>query len=80
MDIATAIESGKIHQQWLPDEIRYEKWAISPDTQKLLLEMGYTLTEVENIGSLMGITLDSETGIMEGAADSSSPNGGVAVY
>jgi len=80
MDIVTAIESGKMHQQWLPDTIRYEKWAISPDTQKLLLEMGYTLSEVENIGSLMGITLDSETGIMEGAADSSSPDGGVAWY
>ena len=60
MDIATAIESGKIHHQWLPDKIRYEKWAISPDTQKLLLEMGYTLSEVENIGSLMGITLTAK--------------------
>jgi len=80
MDIATAIESGKIHQQWLPDKIRYEKWAISPDTQKLLLEMGYTFSEVENIGSLMGITFDSEIGIMDGAADSSSPDGGVAGY
>ncbi|HEY9114030.1 MAG TPA: gamma-glutamyltransferase [Bacteroidales bacterium] len=80
MDIATAIQSGKIHHQWLPDKIRYEKWAISPDTQKLLLEMGYTLSEVENIGSLMGITFDNETGIMEGAADSSSPDGGVAGY
>jgi gamma-glutamyltranspeptidase/glutathione hydrolase len=80
MNIAAAIESGKIHHQWLPDVIKYEKWKFSPDTIKILEKMGYTLEEVNNIGSLMGITFDSETGIMEGAADSSSPDGGVAGY
>lgn len=80
MDIATAIEAGKIHQQWLPDVVKYEKWKFSPDTIKMLEEMGYTLEEVNNIGSLMGITFDNKTGIMEGAADSSSPDGGVAGF
>jgi len=80
MDISTAIEAGKIHHQWLPDRIVCEERAISPDTKILLEEMGHELYRVPNIGSLMGITFDSEIKIMSGAADSSSPDGGVAGF
>lgn len=80
MDISTAIEAGKIHHQWLPDRIVYEEFAISPDTGELLERMGHTLLKVPNIGSLMGITYDAKQKLMSGAADSSSPDGGVAEY
>jgi gamma-glutamyltranspeptidase/glutathione hydrolase len=80
MDISKAIEAGKIHHQWLPDRIMYENLPISPDTKKILEEMGHTLYLVENIGSLMGITYDAEKKLMTGASDSSSPDGGVAAY
>ncbi len=80
MDIKTAIESGKIHHQWLPDQIRYEAYSISADTRKLLESMGHDLRNVGNIGSLMGITIDQKTGIMSGASDSSASDGGVAAY
>jgi len=80
MDIRTAIEAGKIHHQWLPDQVRYERWAISNDTRRTLELMGHTLIEVGGIGSLMGIIYDPETGIMSGASDSSGADGGVASY
>jgi len=80
MDIFTAIEAGKIHHQWLPDRIMYEDKAISPDTKIILEGMGHNLYRVPNIGSLMGITYDAGKEIMSGAADSSSPDGGVAGY
>lgn len=80
MDIRSAIESGKIHHQWLPDQIRYERWAINADTKKILEGKGHTFRMVGNIGSLMGITYDVETKIMTGSADSSSKDGGVAGY
>ncbi|MBU1011547.1 MAG: gamma-glutamyltransferase [Bacteroidetes bacterium] len=80
MDIKTAIEAGKIHHQWLPDQVIYEKWGISADTKKVLELMGHKFRSVENIGALMGIVYDREKGIMSGAADSSSGDGGVAVY
>lgn len=80
MDIRTAIETGKIHHQWLPDQIRYERWAINTDTRKILEGKGHTFRMVGNIGSLMGITYDPITKLMTGAADSSSKDGGVAGY
>ena len=80
MNIARAIESGKIHHQWLPDRIMYENGTISPDTKAILEEMGHTLFRVENIGSLMGILVDEEKDLISGHADSSSPDGGAAGY
>lgn len=80
MDIKVAIEAGKIHHQWLPDQVIYEEWGISADTKKMLESMGHKFRSVENIGALMGIVYDREKGIMSGAADSSSGDGGVAVY
>jgi gamma-glutamyltranspeptidase / glutathione hydrolase len=80
MDIKTAIEAGKIHHQWLPDQIRYEQLAISADTKKTLEMMGHNFRSTRNIGSLMGIVFDSKTGVMSGASDSSATDGGVASY
>ncbi len=80
MNIKTAIEAGKIHHQWLPDNIRYEKLAISADTKRTLEKMGHRFYPTSNIGSLMGIILDPKTGVMSGASDSSATDGGVAAY
>lgn len=80
MSIKTAIEAGKIHHQWLPDQISYEAYSISADTRKLLESMGHSFKRVGNIGSLMGITYDSKTGIISGASDSSATDGGIAAY
>lgn len=80
MRIDKAIEALKIHHQWLPDIIRYEKHLLSPDTRDALESMGHTLKPTNNLGSLMGITWDAENKVMTGASDSSSPDGGAAGY
>ena len=80
MQIDKAIETMKIHHQWLPDEIVYERFLMSPDTRAALQAMGHCLREVKNLGSLMGITYDAEFKVYIGAADSSSPNGGAVGY
>jgi gamma-glutamyltranspeptidase/glutathione hydrolase len=38
-----AVDLPRIHHQWLPDEIAVEPLALSPDTEKLLSQMGYTI-------------------------------------
>jgi gamma-glutamyltranspeptidase/glutathione hydrolase len=43
MTIQEAIDSPRIHHQWLPDEILTEPYALSPDTLKILGKMGYTV-------------------------------------
>ena len=80
MQIDKAIETMKIHHQWLPDKIVYERFLMSPDTRAALQAMGHCLREVKNLGSLMGITYDAEFKVYIGAADSSSPNGGAVGY
>lgn len=80
MRIDKAIEALKIHHQWLPDRIIYEKHLLSPDTRKALEAMGHTLQERSNLGALMGITYDPVKKVFTGAADSSRPDGGAIGY
>jgi len=80
MPINKAIETMKIHEQWLPDEIRYERNLMSPDTRLALEKMGHHLVPVNNIGSLMGITYDAKFKVYTGYSDSSSADGGAVGY
>ena len=80
MRIDKAIEAMKIHHQWSPDVIRYERHLMSPDTRKALEAMGHTLRATGGLGALMGITIDPETGIITGASDSTRPEGAAIGY
>jgi gamma-glutamyltranspeptidase / glutathione hydrolase len=80
MRIDQAIEVMKIHHQWLPDVITYEKYLLSPDTRKNLEDMGHTLRAVRALGTLMGIQVDKENNIFIGASDSNSPGGTAKGY
>jgi len=80
MQIDKAIEAMKIHHQWLPDKILYEKGLLSPDTKSALENMNHTLLPVSALGQLMGIQLDALNKIMVGASDSSSPDGAAVGY
>jgi gamma-glutamyltranspeptidase / glutathione hydrolase len=75
LDIAKAIESPRIHHQWLPDRTSFERWGFSPDTVRLYEEMGHSIRWINNQGSAMGIFLEEESGIYFGAADSRSYDG-----
>ncbi len=77
MNIQQAIDSPRIHMQWLPDELAYEMYGISPDTMKILTSYGHNFAQRPgNIASATGIMIDKD-GIRLGAIDSRSD--GVAV-
>lgn len=40
-----AVDAPRIHHQWLPDQVYYETRGLSPDTLKILGDMGYKMTE-----------------------------------
>ena len=80
MDIAQAIEAPRIHHQWLPDVTSFEDYGISPDTQKLYEMMGHAIRYRKSQGRAMGIFIDRETGLIYGAADSRSFDGGARGY
>jgi gamma-glutamyltranspeptidase/glutathione hydrolase len=39
-----AVDAARFHHQWMPDEIFAEPRAFSPDTERLLREMGYSVS------------------------------------
>ena len=80
MRIDKAIEAMKIHHQWLPDTLVYERHLMSPDTRDALEKMGHKLYGVNNLGVLMGITYDPVLKVYIGAADSSSDDGSAIGY
>ena len=80
MRIDKAIEAMKIHHQWLPDMLVYERHLMSPDTRDALERMGHKLFGVNSLGVLMGITYDPELKVYIGAADSSSDDGAAVGY
>jgi gamma-glutamyltranspeptidase/glutathione hydrolase len=41
MNVQEAVDAPRFHQQWLPDETQVEAFALSPDTQKILIGMGH---------------------------------------
>ena len=41
MNIQEAVDAPRFHQQWLPEATNLERFALSPDTQKLLEGMGH---------------------------------------
>lgn len=40
-----AVDAPRIHHQWLPDQVFAEPFSLSPDTRRLLEQMGYRITE-----------------------------------
>ncbi len=41
MTVQEAVDAPRFHQQWLPDVTNVENFALSPDTQKILTNMGH---------------------------------------
>lgn len=70
MNIRQAIDAPRIHHQWIPDTVYYEKRGLSMDTVEKLHVMGHTLSEREGTSGLAeGIIIDTIHGILYGAAD-----------
>tara|TARA_B100001245_G_C22856343_1_gene411676 strand:- start:529 stop:1401 length:873 start_codon:yes stop_codon:yes gene_type:complete len=68
MTMQEAVEAKKIHHQWLPDQIKIESGAISPETKTDLEQQGYKFQEVEKIGRNDCILVLPD-GKLEGGAD-----------
>lgn len=76
MDVGAAVSVPRIHHQWLPDELRVEKWGLDALTLVDLKRRGHKINQTEPWGNSNAIVV-GEDGTLIGAAD---PRGeGVAV-
>jgi gamma-glutamyltranspeptidase/glutathione hydrolase len=93
LSLQEAIDAPRIHQQWLPDTLASEPFALSADTAAALTRMGYHLVPLEPWGSANSVeaigiapsdsTLAAalkfpRTGVFYGANDSRAPAGSAA--
>jgi gamma-glutamyltranspeptidase/glutathione hydrolase len=69
MDIQQAIDFPRIHHQWLPDELVFEPYGLSGDTQKVLVSLGHKLAKPRYLGDAEGIMIEEKTGVRLGATD-----------
>ncbi len=72
MNIQTAVNAPRIHQQWLPDKVFVEQ-GISPDTLDLLTVRGHHISQSRAMGAVAAIYIDPDTGLRQGAADPRQP-------
>jgi len=57
MNIQEAVDAPRFHQQWLPDVTYVEPYAFSPDTLKLLKDMGHVIGAPQSANHLAVISI-----------------------
>ena len=72
MNIAEAVSQPRLHHQWVPDQLRVER-GFSPDTLRLLREMGHDVKVVPTMGRAETVAFDG--GVFFGASDPRNPDG-----
>jgi len=71
MEPQEAVDAARIHEQWLPDVVYYEPYALSADTLKILASEGYKMVQQTPWGAAELI----EVGLPGLAADTSQSSG-----
>ena len=69
MNISEAVAAPRIHMQWLPDELRVEKYGVVKDVSEKLTDLGYNVSEQGPMGDVNAILIDPETGAVYGSHD-----------
>ncbi len=85
MPVTQAVEAPRVHHQWMPDQLTYERYGMSADTVALLKARGHTLKERASYeggyqGDAETILIDPETGLRRGAADPRKPDSRAVGY
>ena len=69
MSLERAVNSPRIHHQWLPDEISCEPFGIAKDVKSILLAKGYKFGDEKILGLVEAISFDKKTGEITGVSD-----------
>ena len=66
MNIQEAVDAPRIHHQWLPDVTNVERYALSPDTRRVLESMGYRFDNSQPANHVAAIIVGAPS--LEGTA------------
>ncbi|RMF22066.1 MAG: gamma-glutamyltransferase, partial [Bacteroidetes bacterium] len=73
LPLPEAVEAGRFHHQWLPDEIRVERDALPDSVLQELRRRGHSFREVNRMAVIKAIQV-REDGRLWGAADPRNPD------
>lgn len=77
MNIAEASNAVRVHDQWMPDEIRVE-YGLNVDTINLLEKMGHKVSKKATMGSTQSIVITPDG--LNGSSDPRKPDSSVMGY
>jgi gamma-glutamyltranspeptidase/glutathione hydrolase len=73
-----AVDAPRLHHQWRPEAVYFERSGLAPEIIKPLAELGYKLIEQRPWGAVQLIQIDN--GRLYGASDSRRPAGAAVGY
>jgi gamma-glutamyltranspeptidase/glutathione hydrolase len=81
MGIQQAVDSPRIHHQWLPDEIRWESLGLNPDSRAALEKLGHKFARFgSSMGSCHAIFIEPTSGHRIAGVDSRISSSGSAGF
>jgi gamma-glutamyltranspeptidase/glutathione hydrolase len=69
MDLVRAVGAGRVHEQWLPDQVVVDQQSLEPATRAALEARGHTFRIVDALGDAEAVMEDEETGLRTAASD-----------
>ncbi len=69
MDLNNAVNSPRIHHQWLPDKIDFEKNALNEKTRNELINLGYKIGQERILGNIQAILINNKNNLIYGCSD-----------
>lgn len=78
LDVSRAVNRGRIHHQWMPDEVWVDPDGLDPATRNALEAMGHKFKPIPGWGDAEAVMVDPNTGLKTAASDprnEGAPNG-----
>jgi gamma-glutamyltranspeptidase / glutathione hydrolase len=75
MNLQQAVDAPRFHHQWMPDQIYFEPFGISPDTKRILESRDHKSSEKyffdpeQYMGDVEAVLIDPDSGDFYGASD-----------
>jgi gamma-glutamyltranspeptidase/glutathione hydrolase len=69
MDLTRAVGEGRVHHQYLPDELWVDRWGLEPATQAALEAKGHKIRKQEAWGDAEAVYSDPQTNLRYSASD-----------
>ena len=64
-----AVHATRIHHQWMPDKIQYERDSLDPDVLARRSQMGHKLDKMDSMGDVQAVVVGAD-GVKIGVSDS----------